>query len=114
MMTTEQMDWMDDHYPHRFRQDRSKRPILEPWNASVTCDWGNCDRETVTWRWSLRAKEWLPVCQRHSKAQAFSIRPMFAWYDMWVGAFWDRQKRRLYVFPVPMFGIVIQLPGGSP
>lgn len=37
-----------------------------------------------------------------------SVRPIFAWYDLWVGAFWDAPKRRLYVFPVPMFGIVIQ------
>ena len=37
-----------------------------------------------------------------------SIRPIFAWYDLWVGAFWDQSKRRLYLFPVPMFGVVIQ------
>lgn len=37
-----------------------------------------------------------------------SIKPLFAWYDFWVGAFWDRQKRKLYIFPVPCFGIVIQ------
>lgn len=35
------------------------------------------------------------------------LRPIFAWYDLWIGAFWDRPKRRLYLFPVPCFGIVI-------
>ena len=37
------------------------------------------------------------------------IEPIFAWYDFWVGVFWDRARRKLYIFPVPMFGIVIEL-----
>lgn len=36
------------------------------------------------------------------------IRPIFAWYDAWVGAYWDRNKRRLYVFPLPFIGIVLE------
>lgn len=36
------------------------------------------------------------------------IRLIFAWYDLWIGAFWDRNKRRLYIFPVPCIGVVIQ------
>lgn len=36
------------------------------------------------------------------------VKPIFAWYDIWVGFFWDREKRRLHVFPVPMFGVQIQ------
>ena len=35
------------------------------------------------------------------------VRPIFAWYDPWVGAFWDRTKRRLYILPLPCIGIVI-------
>lgn len=35
------------------------------------------------------------------------IRPLFAWYDFWVGAYWDRANRRLYVLPIPMFGFVV-------
>lgn len=35
------------------------------------------------------------------------IDPIFAWYDLWVGFFWDAQKRRLYVLPIPCFGVVI-------
>jgi hypothetical protein len=40
-----------------------------------------------------------------------SIKPIFAWYDFWVGLFWDRKSRRLYVLPVPCIGIVISFGG---
>jgi len=37
-----------------------------------------------------------------------TIRPIFAWYDLWVGAFWDADKRSLYILPLPCIGIVVQ------
>lgn len=36
------------------------------------------------------------------------IRPFFAWYDLWIGAYYDRARRCLYVCPVPTVGVVIQ------
>jgi hypothetical protein len=33
---------------------------------------------------------------------------VFAWYDFWVGMFWDKHKRRLYILPIPCIGIVIE------
>jgi len=33
---------------------------------------------------------------------------IFAWYDLWIGIYWDKKKRRLYILPIPMVGIYIQ------
>lgn len=37
------------------------------------------------------------------------IKPIFAWYDFWIGVFYDTSKRRIYILPLPMIGIVIHL-----
>ena len=41
------------------------------------------------------------------------VQLIFAWYDFWVGWFWDRTKRRLYIFPVPTVGLMIDFGGRS-
>lgn len=33
----------------------------------------------------------------------------FAWYDLWVGVFIDRRKRRIYVCPLPCLLLTIYL-----
>lgn len=35
---------------------------------------------------------------------------IFAWYDLWVGFFYDKKKRWLYFLPIPTLGIIIKLP----
>lgn len=40
-----------------------------------------------------------------------TIKPICAWYDLWVGVFIDRAKRRVYVFPLPMVGLVFEWGG---
>ena len=32
----------------------------------------------------------------------------FAWYDLWVGAYWDGAGRRLFLFPLPCCGVVFE------
>lgn len=35
------------------------------------------------------------------------VRPMFAYYDCWMGVYLDRSKQVWYWFPVPMLGLKI-------
>lgn len=37
-----------------------------------------------------------------------TVKPLVAWYDFWIGAFWDSARRRLYVLPLSCIGVVIQ------
>lgn len=39
------------------------------------------------------------------------MRIFFAWYDLWIGVYYDRKARALYICPLPM--VVIQI-GGQP
>ena len=41
------------------------------------------------------------------KGFLMKIKPVFAWYDFWVGLFWDSRKRRLYIFPLPTLGFQV-------
>lgn len=31
-----------------------------------------------------------------------------AWYDLWIGLFWDGKKKWLYILPLPCIGIIIK------
>lgn len=35
---------------------------------------------------------------------------VFAWYDLWIGLYWSKAKRRLYILPIPCVGIYIDFP----
>lgn len=39
------------------------------------------------------------------------VKFFFAWYDVWVGFYWDRGARLLYICPFPCLGIRIGDPG---
>lgn len=33
------------------------------------------------------------------------IKPLFAWYDLWIGFYWSKESKTLYFLPIPMIGI---------
>jgi len=35
----------------------------------------------------------------------YSVKFLFAWYDIWIGVFIDKNKKLIYFFPVPMLGL---------
>lgn len=40
--------------------------------------------------------------------KSLDITWLFAWYDFWIGVYWDRKNRALFILPLPMLGIKIQ------
>jgi hypothetical protein len=37
----------------------------------------------------------------------WKIKVVLAWYDLWIGAYYDRKTSALYILPVPMVGLKI-------
>lgn len=38
------------------------------------------------------------------------IQLIFAWYDLWIGLFWNKDKNWLYILPFPTIGIILKFP----
>jgi len=35
------------------------------------------------------------------------IKPLFKWYDLWIGVYIDTKNRTIYILPLPMLGLKI-------
>jgi hypothetical protein len=35
---------------------------------------------------------------------------LFKWYDLWIGVFYDKRQRWIYILPIPTLGIILKLP----
>jgi len=35
------------------------------------------------------------------------VQLVLAWYDIWVGFYWDRKNKVLYVMPIPCIGFKV-------
>jgi len=36
------------------------------------------------------------------------VKLVVAWFDLWIGAYWDQAQRRLFILPIPCVGVAIQ------
>lgn len=49
---------------------------------------------------------WKSIFEEGVKLGRWRVKPYFKWFDLWVGLYWDRLNRALYI-GVPMFGVRI-------
>jgi hypothetical protein len=42
------------------------------------------------------------------RVRRWRVRPLIAWYDLWIGVYVDRANRSVYVLPLPCIGVVIE------
>lgn len=43
------------------------------------------------------------------RARSVKIKVFWAWYDLWIGAFWDRKAKTPYICPVPTVVIALSV-----
>lgn len=49
-----------------------------------------------------------PRCNGRGRLRPLRMGFLFAWYDLWVGFYYNRAMKRLYFFPLPMLGCYIE------
>jgi hypothetical protein len=116
--------------PLTFESEEPTLPGIGPTSSTrllQELEWDDGDEEGIFRRESDGSITKLPVENDESETSnlrrepfvfprslkiAWSVSFFFRWYDMWIGAFWDRKGRILYVCPLPMFGVKVTVPAG--
>lgn len=63
--------------------------------------------DVVSWRFT-ELDDYNKYINQLEQEKYFDVQPIFKWFDFWVGWFWDKKKRWLYVFYFPMCGIIFK------
>lgn len=74
---------------------------------TTMCGWCECDIRNAERR-RLAQERASSSLQPDCCAARWSVKPIFAWYDLWVGFYWDSARRRLFFLPLPCVGLVFQ------
>ena len=88
-----------------------KKPIRRKgwFNPFVSPITDQCDRWWCRFRTGHLFRRWPRWFNKWVRPVLYSkVRFVFAWYDLWIGVYVDKKKRRVYVFPLPMIGFVVE------
>jgi hypothetical protein len=91
----------------------------EAWMAKLSRKTDKVDEYVQVFREEFcRPPAWcpdIPLCMRRDRGRelrmttgGWRINFVLAWYDLWIGADWDRKARKLYILPLPCVGVVIE------
>jgi hypothetical protein len=55
---------------------------------------------------------WTSLCRVSTQpwSSAMEIKLRWKWYDLWIGAYWSRASRTLYVCPLPTVVLILHFP----
>ena len=81
--------------------------LFELWDKPFECP----DSKCIVKHDQIPPKE-CPLELYENGSQKAGIKLFFAWYDLWIGAYWSEKNQTLYICPFPC--VVIAIHRGKP